>query len=129
PALGIHLGAERVAASFGEDLEHLRLRVITPDVLPLELYVLRYPTADITRRRAADRSIHPTVRAQQQTVRNRMGIFQAETAQAHLGIAVGYIVVVRIGIKQQEGRVEDPYSPSAFDRCRCQVETGNYIPV
>ena len=121
--LRVNFAAESIAAAFAENLEHARLWMKTPDVLALKFHVLRHCGRDVARRRAAVRAIEPSVRSPAQTARDGMRVFQSETTEHHLRIAVGDVVVIRVGMEKQIRRVHHPDAARALDRRRRDVQS------
>ena len=66
-------------------------------------------------------SVEPSVGTPPKAVRDGMGVFDAETRKAHLGITVGDVIVVGIRIEKQVGRVEDPNASTTVFQGRGDV--------
>ena len=128
-ALGIDLVAEGIAAAFRIDFEDLRPGMIAPDVLAFELHVLRNLAADIAFGRAAVRTIEPAIGTELKTVRDAVRVLDAKAAQADLGIAIGDVIVIRIGIEEKIRRIHDPDAARALEGGGGDVQTGDDVLV
>ena len=125
--LRINLATEGIAAALGENLEHRGLWMIPPEVLPFEAHLLGHRAAHVARRRTPRCSVEPAIRSKLQRARHRVRVFESESAQAHLGIAVRHVVVVRIGIKQQIRRIHHPNTARALEGRGRHIEPGDHI--
>ena len=63
------------------------------------------------------RAIEPAIRPPAEAVRDGVRVFKPEAGEADLRVAIGHVVVVAIGIEEQERRVHHPDSAApALDR-------------
>ena len=120
-AVLVEIEAPGVAAAFREQLELARERMIPPDAL------LKLNAANVRRHRAALRAVEPAVRAPGQRVRHRMSVLQTKPAQQHFGIAIGNIVMIAVGVKQQVRRLNDEHAAVAYRHAGSEVQTGDEV--
>ncbi len=116
-SLGVDLDAEGITPSFGEDFVSARFGVISPDQLSHGVVGFFTGIEPGARDVAGDGrplgGVEPAVGAPAKAVDDGVRVFEAETLEVDLGVAVGHVVVVAIGIEQQVGRVEHPDAASA----------------
>src|SRR4051794_6540139 len=106
-AFGIDLRSERVAAPFSKDFVLALLWMIAPDELAERMrYFLLTRPANISRHRAALPTVEPTVGPPAETVGDGMRILDAKAFEMHFGVAVGYVVVILVWVKEQIGRIK-----------------------
>src|SRR5438445_3157522 len=103
-AVFVEIESPRVSAAFREQFELTRDGMITPDAL------LKFGSANARRYCAALRAVKPAVRPPRQRIRDCMSVLQTESADQHLGIAVGNVVMIAVGIKKQIGRLNNKYA-------------------
>ena len=98
-----------VPAPFGEELEHVGPGMIAPDAL------LELDAADPGRHRAPLGAVEPAVGPPLHRVDRRVRVLHAEPREQDLGVAVGLVVLVRVGIEEQVRRLADE-DPAVADR-------------
>ena len=81
--------------------------MIAPDSL------LKLQAANLGCGSAAIQSVKPAIGSPGQMVRHRLGVLHAEAAQQHLRVAIGNIVAVLVGIKEQIGRLHHEHAAVA----------------
>ena len=106
-AVSIEIQPPGIAASFGKQFERTGARVIAPDAL------LEADAADVGGDRASLGAVEPAIGAPLQGVGKGVGIVHAETAQQHLRVAIGHVVAVAVGIKEQVRRLDDENAAGA----------------
>ena len=124
-AFRVDLAAERVAASFGINLESTRGRVISPDELPHRMHrqLVETRPQDRAAGRAPLARIEPTVRSPAQRIRNRVRVLQAEALQMNFGIAVRDVVMILVGIEEQIRWVHHPDAVAVESTARGDVQS------
>src|SRR5207245_10025023 len=95
--------------------------MIAPDAL------LKFQAAKLRRGGAAVQAVEPAVRAPGQVIRHGLGVFHAEAAQQHLGVAIGNIIAVPIGIKKQIGRLHYEYAAVAEGEARAEIGAADEV--
>ena len=135
-ALGVDLETKSVAAPFGENLVGARLGMIAPDhaafeVDPRRVRWVESGPCDAAGSRAALRAVKPAVHAPHQPVGDRVRVFESKPGKVHDGRAIGYVVVIGVGIKQQIRRVHDPDAAAPGQRSAGHVQAvdENLMPV
>src|SRR5262245_60356257 len=76
---------------------------------------------------ASLRAVEPAVRSPSQAVCHGMGILQTETFEVDLRRAVGHIIAIPVGIKEQVRRVHDPNSAASRQRAGRDIQAGDKI--
>ena len=118
-ALRIEFHAESIAAAFGENFVAELRRMIAPDVLSLGIEdavgvaTARRDDADVRGDGAALRGVEPAIRPPTQAVHDGVRVFQTEASEMHNGIGIGDVVVVRVGIEEEVGRIQHPHASPA----------------
>src|SRR5262245_20286802 len=94
--------------------------MIAPDELAHRMYGLLVESGalDMARDGASLCRVEPAVRAPTEAVGDRVRVFQAKALEMHDRVAIGNIVVIGVGIKQEVRRIEDPHS-AASPRAGC----------
>src|SRR5262245_38584479 len=103
PPQAVERQRPRIAASFGEELENIPVRVISPHGLTEER-----DASDASRTGASVHAVQPAVRTPGQTVGQRMRVFESESVQPHFGIAFRQPIARAVAIEEQIWRIHDP---------------------
>ena len=116
-SLGVDLDTEGVAASLGKDLVPARLGVISPDQLAHGMAGFFAGIEAGASHVAGDGRplgrVEPAVGAPAEAVHDRVRVFEAESLEVDLGVAVGHVVVVAVRVEEKVRRVEHPHAASA----------------
>src|SRR5262249_19306990 len=121
PSLPIECQPEDVSSPFAEQLEVPRHGMIAPDSL------LEFDPADATGRRAAVEPIEPAVGAPREMVGQRLGIFDPESVEQNLRVAVWGVIAVTIGIKEEVRDLDDVDSAIAEFDAGAQIQPAHKI--
>src|SRR5258705_5041887 len=99
----------------------MRDGMIPPDAL------LKFSSANVRSYCAALRSVEPTVRSTGQRVRQRVGVIHAKSAQQHLGIAIGHIIMIPVRIEEQIGRLHNKHTTVTNGQSRTKIQIAQKI--
>src|SRR5262249_46148674 len=95
--------------------------MVTPNPL------LEADAPDVGGDRAPLAPVQPSVQPPLQVVGYRVSVFNAETREQYLGVAIGHIVAIAIRIKEQVGRLHDEDAAMPKRQAGSEVEPGDEV--
>src|SRR5690606_14876597 len=127
PTLGIQFNIKGIAAAFRKNFKDFGFRMISPDRLAQKVDVLGDFRTDMGSGSASLGPVDPPIRAPGETIGYRMGVFQTKTPEMYFRIAIGQSIIIRIGVSQEIGRIENPDLTPAHDDAGGYVQSGDGI--
>jgi hypothetical protein len=97
----VEIQAPGIAAAFAKQLEAMSDWMITPNTL------LKFDAVDFRSDGAALTAIEPAIGSPGERIRDRVGVFHAESGEQYFGVGIGHVVAVAVGIKQEVGDLQN----------------------